>query len=272
MWRLDDLRLLGEADGFPAPSIWGMGIASRDIDGDLRPDVALTSMGDQLLYLSDGGPGLRPAPYAMGTYAQRPHVGGDGRPSTGWHAAFGDVDNDGLDDLFISKGNVDQMPSNAIEDPNNLLMRGPDGGFSEASVEAGVATTARSRGAALVDLNRDGLLDLVVVNRRAAMEVWENATPGAGGFIAVTPRQEGANAFAIGAWVELRDAAGRVRTQEATVGGGHGGGGLGPLHFGIGKAEAAEVRVVWPDGAASPWTRLPAGAAVELWRGAVGPR
>ena len=35
----------------------------------------------------------------------------------------------------------------------------------------------RSRGAALVDLNLDGKLDLVVVNRNAPVEIYQNATP-----------------------------------------------------------------------------------------------
>ena len=58
-----------------------------------------------------------------------PFIGDDGRPSTGWHAEFGDVDNDGRADLFIAKGNVDQMPANAMHDPNNLLMQQADGTF-----------------------------------------------------------------------------------------------------------------------------------------------
>lgn len=261
MWRLDPLRLLGAEDGWEGPSIWGMGIASEDLDGDRRPDVALTSMGDQLLMFNREA-GFEAAPYAMGTYAQRPHAGEDGRPSTGWHAAFGDVDNDGLADLFIAKGNVEMMPGNAMRDPNNLLMQQADGTFLEASVEAGVASFHRARGAALADLNLDGRLDLVVVNRRAAMEVWENRTEG-GGWIALQPRQAGANGFAVGAWAELRD--GRVR--EITVGGGHAGGRLGPLHFGLGEAAGAEVRVRWPDGTVSDWVRVEAGRRVELRRG-----
>ena len=249
-------RFLGPEDGFEAPSIWGMGIASRDVTGDGRPDLALTSMGDQLLLLSTPT-GHEPASYETGATATRPHAGGDGRPSTGWHAAWGDVDDDGDADLFIAKGNVDQMPDMAMADPNNLLLN--DGGrFREASVEAGVASAHRGRGAALADLDGDGRLDLAVVNRRASLEVWRNATDG-GASVAVTLRQPGGNGHAVGAWVELRTPAG-VQNQEVTVGGGHAGGVAGPLHFGIGAAEGAELRVTWPDGATGPWRGVRPGA------------
>ncbi len=266
MWRLDPLRLLGPADGFEPISIWGMGIASEDLDGNGRPEVVLTSMGDQLLFFATASPGYTPAPYDLGTYAQRPHVGDDGRPSTGWHAEFGDIDNDGLADLFIAKGNVDQMPSNAMADPNNLLMQQADGPFVERSVEAGVASPERARGAALADLDGDGRLDLVVVNRRAPVEVYQNATEPAGRWLQLMLRQPGPNTFAVGAWLEVRDASGRVRTREITVGGGHAGGDGGPLHWGLGDAAAVEVRVRWPDGAVSAWLEVKANRHVELWR------
>lgn len=257
MWRLDPLGPRTEADGWPRISLWGMGIASQDITGDGLPEVVLTSMGDQLLQFNTGE-GYRNAPYAIGTYAQRPHVGDDGRPSTGWHAEFGDVNNDGRADLFIAKGNVEQMPSNAIHDPNNLLIQREDGTFVEAAATAGVATTERSRGAALVDLNLDGRLDIVVVNRRAAMEVWENATSGVGNWVAIEPRHDGRNTRAVGAWVEVRTGD-KVQAREVTVGGGHGGGQSGPLHFGLGQERQAEVRVIWPDGETSEWRRIEAG-------------
>jgi len=252
MWRLDPLRPLGAEDGWRPVSIWGMGIASRDLTGDGRPEIVLTSMGDQLLQFATED-GYRDAPYAQGSTAHRPHIGDDGRPSTGWHPAFGDVDNDGHVDLFIAKGNVDQMPGNAMKDPNNLLMQRPDGTFAEAAATAGIATTERARGAALVDLNADGRLDLVVVNRRAPMELWQNATPDAGRWLAVAPRQAGANPDAVGAWIEVKTPDGGLRSAEVTVGGGHAGGSAGPVHFGLGKARTAQLRVIWPDGAASAW-------------------
>ncbi|SOC07974.1 VCBS repeat protein [Rhodobacter sp. JA431] len=261
MFRLNPLQ---ERQDWPHVSLWGMGIASRDLTGDGLPEVMMTSMGDQLLQINRGDH-FENAPYARGTYAQRPFVGDDGRPSTGWHPAFGDVDNDGLVDLFISKGNVDQMPSNATHDPNNLLMQAPDGTFHEVADLAGIATTHRSRGAALVDLNADGLLDLVVMNRRAPMELWRNATQNTGHWAEIEPIQAGTNPQAVGAWVELR-VGDKVEAQEVTVGGGHAGGMAGPLHFGLGSATQAKVRVIWPDGAVGAWQPVTLDARQQLTR------
>ena len=127
----------------------------------------------------------------MITAAQRPHVGGDGRPSAGWHTAFGDATNDGLDDLFVSKGNVDQMMNSAMDDPKSLLEQQADGRFVEVSAESGVASFVRSRGAALVDLNGDGFLDLAVNNRRAPLDIYQNVTKAPRNWLSVSLRQEG---------------------------------------------------------------------------------
>jgi hypothetical protein len=266
MWRTTENRFLDEGDGWKHISIWGMGIASEDINGDGRPDVVLTSMGDQLLQFGVAGGTFEAAPFSVGTYAQRPFIGDDGRPSTGWHAEFGDVDNDGREDLFIAKGNVDQMPSNAIHDPNNLLMQGADGTFAETADTAGVATMQRSRGASLADFNGDGLLDLIVTNRRALAEVYQNVSTKTGHWLGVDLRQDGGNRQAVGAWVELRGADGKIRTREITVGGGHAGGKSVPLHFGLGQATKAEVRAIWPDGATSGWVLVPGGQVSTLTR------
>lgn len=269
MWAMDPRpRLYGPDDGWNSHQLWGMGIASRDLDGDGLSEVYLTSMGDQRLQaLSDGaeGPSYLDAPYESGATAHRPYTGGDGRPSTGWHAVFGDVDNDGWDDLFVTKGNVEQMPGSAMDDPNNLLMGGPQGRFTEWGLEAGVASLHRSRGAALMDLNGDGLLDLAVLNRHAPMELYQNITAGAGNWLLVGVAQDGTNPDAIGAFVELR-AGDRLWTREITVGGGHAGGVSGPLHFGLGEAGIAELRVIWPDGEVGAWQPIEANRRVTIRR------
>ena len=248
MFDLTDQRFLDETDGWARVSLWGMGIASTDLTGDERDEVMLTSMGDQVLQLAQSDGTYKPARFDIGTYAQRPHLGDDGRPSTGWHAEFGDVDNDGRPDLFIAKGNVDQMPGNAMEDPNNLLMQNPDGRFDEQSVAAGVATTARSRGAALADLDGDGRLDLVIVNRRAAVEVYRNETEDTGNWIKIALPHS-----ALGSRVTVV-ANDQILSQQFTIGGGHASGDATPLHFGIGTASSVILRVSQPDGTVTTQT------------------
>ena len=269
LWAMEpEPRLYTRAEGWNRFMLWGMGIASRDIDGDGLPEVFLSSMGDQKLHsLSPGakGPSYQDATYERGTTAHRPYIGDDGRPSTGWQVSFGDVDNDGLDDIFIAKGNVEQMPGSAMKDPNNLLRQRPDGSFEEIGDAAGIASMHRARGGALVDLDLDGRLDLVVVNRNAPLGIFRNTGPAEGHWLQVALRQDGPNRLAIGAWIELRRGD-RVIAREIIVGGGHASGRAGFEHFGLGEHTDLELRVIWPDGAVSRWHPVEADRIVTLER------
>jgi hypothetical protein len=269
MWAMENTpRLFGAADGWQDISIMGMGIASRDISGDGLPEVFLTSMGDQKLQMLDTtrtGPAFLDATYDRGTTAHHPYRGGDALPSTGWHVEFGDVDNDGLDDVFIAKGNVEEMPESAMADPNNLLMQNGDGTFREAGGSAGIGTMDRSRGAALADLNLDGKLDLVVVNRSAPLEVHQNTTLRTGNWLLLDIRQGGANPQAVGAWIELAGAD-TTHHREITVGGGHASGNASLTHIGLGPLDSVRLRVVWPDGIASAWRQIAANRIFRVQR------
>ena len=61
-------------------------------------------------------------------------------------------------------------------------------------------------------------------------------------------------------------------SREQTVGGGHGGGQLGWIHFGLGQASGADVRVVWPSGETGPWQHVAANGFFTLTRGVQGVR
>lgn len=259
-------RLYDKADGWITHKLWGMGIASRDLDRDGLTEVFMSSMGDQRLQEWTGtGAAFEDVPFDRGSTAHRPYTGGDGRPSTGWHISFGDVQNDGMDDVFIAKGNVQQMPGMAMEDPNNLLLQDENGQFSEAGLDAGIASLHRARGAALADLDGDGLLDLVVVNRVAAMEVYRNISTDTGNWISVDVRQPDVNTRATGGWIEVMDDMG-LQVRELTVGGGHAGGIAGPEHFGLGDATGVMLRVIWPDMTATQWMGVEANQRLRITR------
>ncbi|HLQ20338.1 MAG TPA: VCBS repeat-containing protein [Tabrizicola sp.] len=155
MWHLEPSqppRLYTEKDdGWKRLRIWGMGIASADVNLDGFPDYYLTSMADNKLQsLKDpatGKPDYADIAFKSGITAHRPYAGGDLRPSTAWHPQFADVNNDGLQDLFVAKGNVAKMPDFAEKDPNNLFLGQEDGVFQEAGDRAGVASFGIARGA-----------------------------------------------------------------------------------------------------------------------------
>ncbi|HVX80193.1 MAG TPA: CRTAC1 family protein [Devosiaceae bacterium] len=272
LWRLEPGKppaLYTAAEGWKPLKIWGMGIASHDLNGDGYPDYFITSMADnklQTLVAPSGdavAPSYKDVAFARGVTAQQPYDGGDVRPSTAWHTQFEDVNNDGLVDLFIAKGNVDQMPDFAARDPNNLLLQGKDGRFTEVGGQAGIDNNGVSRGAALVDFNLDGQLDLVVVNRRTDAQLWRNTTKSPNHWAEFRLEEPGANRDAIGSWIEVRTGAAVMR-REITVGGGHASGQSGWWHFGLGDADKAEVRVIWPDGRAGDWSPIGADAFYVL--------
>ncbi|MEK6224916.1 MAG: CRTAC1 family protein [Chloroflexota bacterium] len=279
LWRVppgQSPSLYTTDDGWVRVQVQGMGIASYDVTGDGYPDVFLTSQADNRLQTLTAGPSqptYRDIGLKRGVNASQPFTGGDARPSTAWHDEFADVNNDGFVDLFISKGNVTDQVEYAQKDPSNLLLGQQDGTFREAADAAGIVTFDRGRGAALADFNLDGMLDLVVVNYGAPVRVWRNVGAGdasasraMGNWVALSVVQSGPNANAIGGWVEVR-VGDRITRRELTIGGGHAGGQLGWIHFGLGDASGADVRVLWPGGEIGPWLRVAANEFAVVQRG-----
>lgn len=279
LWRIEE----GSApaaytadDGWARMQIWGMGIASRDVTGDGYPEVYLTSQGDNKLQTLTAGPrqpAYRDIAARRGVNAAQPSTGGESLPSTAWHPEFTDVNNDGFADLFVSKGNVSEQAGYATRDPSELLIGQPDGSFTQSAETAGIVRYDRGRGAALVDLNLDGLPDLVELFLDAPVGLWRNVGTGTasdpepmGHWIQVRLEQPSLNRDAVGAWIETRIGETMLR-HEVTVGGGHLSGEAGWIHIGIGPSQRAEVRVTWPDGEIGPWQTIDAGSFSVIERG-----
>jgi len=279
LWRIEEGKppsLYLREEGWKKMQIWGMGIASYDLTGDGYPEVFLTSMGDNKLQtLSDGAaqPTYEDIAILQGVTAHRPFTGTEILPSTAWHSEFQDVNNDSFVDLYVAKGNVEAMLESAAEDPNNLLLGLPDGTFVEGAQAAGILNTERTRGAALVDFNLDGMLDLIEMNRRENIKLWRNVGRGTadqpsamGDWIAIQLDQPSPNSDGVGSWIEVR-IGDRTLSREVTVGGGHAGGQLGWIHFGLGQARSAEVRVQWPGGEVGPWIEVASNQFAIIERG-----
>ena len=270
-------RLYTKAEGWKRLTIWGMGIAEADLNNDGFPEYALTSMGDTKIQSlepdAEGQPVYRDIAWERGATAHRPYTGNDLKPSTGWHSEFADFNNDGLLDLFIAKGNVEKMPDFTKFDPDNLLLGQHNGKFKEAGKEAGIALATRGRGATIVDLNMDGMLDLVVVNRGSPASLFRNlggrtsSKPRAmGNWLQIELQQNGRNRNAIGAMISVKTG-NDTRTRMVSIGGGHASDSLGFVHVGLGVAERANIRIKWPDGSWSAPFRVFANNFVVIKKG-----
>jgi hypothetical protein len=255
------------------------------LDGDGYPVYALTSMGDTMLQKLDddaksdpngASPVYHDIAFERGATAHRPYAGGDLKPSTGWHSEFADFNNDGLLDLFISKGNVEQMPDFASFDPNNLLLGQFNGKFAEAGDLAGIALNRKGRGALIDDFNLDGNLDILDINRGSNVTLFRNlgarredgGVMPMGNWLEAKIKQSGpGNVDAVGATINIKTGT-KVQTRTISVGGGDASGHAGFVHVGLGTAERAELRVTWPDGEQSAPYRVFANQFVVIERGA----
>ncbi len=124
----------------------GNGVALADVDGDGLIDIYFTTqLGTNQLWRNSGGGRFE-------DWTARAGVGLPDQISVG--AAFGDFDNDGDPDLFVT----------TVRHGNHLFENLGGGRYRDVTREAGLGYVGHSSGAFWVDVDNDGLLDLVVVN------------------------------------------------------------------------------------------------------------
>ena len=172
-----------------------------------------------------------------------------------WSAKFGDLDNDGFQDLYVVNGMISiemfsHLPDNELVEENQVYRNHTGWGF-EPMPSWNLNSTASGRGMSMADLDNDGDLDIVVNNLLDNAVVYENQLCG-GSSITVDLRWQGiANTHAIGTVVELHTNHDVYQRQVRAVSG-YLSGDPSRLHFGFpSEAEIVEMHVRWNDGVIS---------------------
>lgn len=235
----------------------GMGVAVGDYDNDGLIDVLVTNFSQETnaLYRNRGGLEFDRVEDGAG-------IGGASFRPLGFGCDFVDVDDDGDLDLLVANGHIsvhaERFPPTAQEyaQRSQLFVNDGSGRFAEAGTAAGEFFGRRfvARGTIPGDVDGDGDLDVVMTTVDGPPLLLQNVAPAgherAGAFLAVALDGMGKNHDGIGARVEVT-AAGRRQVQVARAGSSYLCDADPRLHFGLGDADRASVRVVWRSGRVS---------------------
>src|SRR6184192_2370975 len=131
----------------------GAGVAVGDIDNDGLPDLFFTgNMVSSRLYLNKGDMRFEDITERAGVKTNRWATG----------ATMVDINNDGYLDIYVS---VSGSEGSKGQDRANLLfINNGDRTFTEAAARYGIADTGFTTHAVFLDYNRDGCLDLFLLN------------------------------------------------------------------------------------------------------------
>lgn len=222
-----------------------MGIAVGDYDRDLDFDMALSNIEATVLLRNREG---RFRDVAAAAGVGRPNQRVREKAIT-WGLAFGDLNLDGWEDLYVVGGSLAQE-NRPEPQPNATFANAGRGRFADLSAVSGAADDQVGRGLSLADYDRDGRVDLYVVNQGGRPILYRNVTrQGNRHWLEVDLVGTASSRDACGA--TLVATVGRVKMLRHVFCGSVGlGGGSDPVvHFGLGRAPRVDsLRITWPSG------------------------
>ena len=213
-----------------------------------------------------------------GTFTDVSTAAGVAATTDTWSAVWGDYDNDGYLDLFVTSAGPGAQ---GVGDANFLYHNNGDGTFTNVAVAEGVDlqdNTSLHKGSAWGDYDNDGFLDLIIKdgvgNERDNGEgssgphrLFRN-NGNSNSFIKINLLGVQSNTRGIGARVSVTSTTGVSYRQNNGGGGGeYASQSSEPLHFGIGSATEATVVVTWPSGIVDTVASVPATSTITIMEG-----
>jgi len=235
----------------------GMGVASADIDDDGDADLVVVNIEGETdsVYRNEGG-------YFVDATA-RTGLGTTSRRYTRFGVALVDFNNDGWLDLYEANGRVTHQLEAEARDvfaEPNVLYRGSNAGFTEIAIGSLVHT---SRGLAYGDVDNDGGVDMLVMNRDAGAYLLMNQAPNRGQWLRISVLDRNGR-HAHGAVV--RGTVGTARKSRTVQTAGSYLAAHDPrVHFGLGtNRDLTNVSVQWPTGELESFGTLAASESHSL--------
>jgi enediyne biosynthesis protein E4 len=244
----------------------GMGVDTGDIDNSGRTTVAITNFDIEMLGLyQSNGKGI------YDDISQAAGVGGPSEYTLGFGCNFLDVNLDGLLDLVVANGHIDETVRNiqknvGYEQPPLLFLNLGNDKFKDVASEAGTdfAQPKVGRGLAYADFDRDGDLDLLITTNNSSAYLYRNDQFAKRNVIRFQLRGTKSNRDAIGASVRIfyngshqsrlvRSGSSYLSQSEL------------PVTFGLGGEDRIErVEIAWPSGKEEEFNSLAAGSCYQV--------
>jgi hypothetical protein len=243
----------------------GMGVDSADIDGSGLPTVVVTNFDNEMLGLWQGTKSG-----AFVDIAPRTTIGRQTRRSLGFGCFFFDANLDGLLDLLVVNGHIDEFITRARVDvrhaqPPHLFLNDGTGFRDVASlVGADFYQPKVARGAAYGDIDNDGDLDVLITTNNGPAHLYRNDQESGNRSVRIRLIGTKSNRDAIGASVRF-ETSGLSGSRVVKSGSSYLSQSELPITIGLGKREQLDrVIIQWPSGRTEEYKSLKAGARVEI--------